>query len=69
MTFPAPSTDYAQIADVTIIGGGPTGLAAAYYAGHREASVRIIESPKRSCHVVKSERVTPEPPPCRCRWS
>ncbi len=33
-----------DIADVTIIGGGPTGLAAAYYAGHREASVRIIDS-------------------------
>lgn len=33
-----------DIVDVTIIGGGPTGLAAAYYAGHREASVRIIDS-------------------------
>ncbi len=33
-----------DITDVTIIGGGPTGLAAAYYAGHREASVRIIDS-------------------------
>lgn len=33
-----------EIVDVTIIGGGPTGLAAAYYAGHREASVRIIDS-------------------------
>ena len=32
-----------DIVDVTII-GGPTGLAAAYYAGHREASVRIIDS-------------------------
>jgi len=30
--------------DVTIIGGGPTGLAAAYYAGHREASVRILDT-------------------------
>jgi ferredoxin/flavodoxin---NADP+ reductase len=30
--------------DITIIGGGPVGLAAAYYAGHREASVCIIES-------------------------
>jgi thioredoxin reductase (NADPH) len=29
---------------VTIVGGGPTGLAAAYYAGHREASVRIIDT-------------------------
>src|SRR5205814_5153200 len=33
-----------QIVDITIIGGGPTGLAAAYYGGHRDASVRIIES-------------------------
>ena len=36
------STD--QIIDITIIGGGPTGLAAAYYGGHRDASVRIVES-------------------------
>ena len=33
-----------QITDITIIGGGPTGLAAAYYGGHRDASVRIVES-------------------------
>ena len=33
-----------QILDITIIGGGPTGLAAAYYGGHRDASVRIVES-------------------------
>ena len=32
------------VVDVTIIGAGPAGLAAAYYAGHREASCRIIES-------------------------
>lgn len=36
--------NYPEIADVTIIGGGPTGLAAAYYAAHREASVRIIDT-------------------------
>ncbi len=30
--------------DVTILGAGPTGLAAAYYTGHRDASVRVIES-------------------------
>jgi thioredoxin reductase (NADPH) len=30
--------------DITIIGAGPVGLAAAYYAGHRDASVRIVES-------------------------
>src|ERR671936_2674 len=32
------------VVDVTILGAGPSGLAAAYYAGHRDASVRIIES-------------------------
>ena len=32
------------VADITILGAGPAGLAAAYYAGHRDASVRIIES-------------------------
>jgi ferredoxin/flavodoxin---NADP+ reductase len=32
------------VADITIIGAGPVGLAAAYYAGHRDASVRIVES-------------------------
>jgi thioredoxin reductase len=30
--------------DITVIGAGPVGLAAAYYAGHREASVCIVES-------------------------
>ena len=33
-----------RVFDITIIGGGPVGLAAAYYAGHREASVCIVES-------------------------
>jgi len=33
-----------QIVDITIIGGGPSGLAAAYYGGHRDASIRIVES-------------------------
>jgi thioredoxin reductase (NADPH) len=32
------------IVDITILGAGPAGLAAAYYAGHRDASVRMIES-------------------------
>jgi thioredoxin reductase len=32
------------VTDVTIIGAGPAGLAAAYYVGHREASCRIVES-------------------------
>ena len=34
----------AEVVDITILGAGPAGLAAAYYAGHRDASVRIIES-------------------------
>jgi ferredoxin/flavodoxin---NADP+ reductase len=33
-----------RVFDITIIGAGPVGLAAAYYAGHREASVCIVES-------------------------
>lgn len=38
-------TDMKQdIADITVIGGGPTGLYAAFYAGMRERSVRIIDS-------------------------
>jgi len=32
------------VVDVTILGAGPTGLAAAYYVGHREGTVRIVES-------------------------
>src|SRR5438045_7563562 len=30
--------------DLTIIGGGPTGLFAAFYAGLRQRSVKIIDS-------------------------
>lgn len=33
-----------EIKDITIIGGGPTGLFAAFYAGMRQASVKLIES-------------------------
>jgi ferredoxin/flavodoxin---NADP+ reductase len=33
-----------EVTDVTIIGAGPAGLAAAYYVGHREATCRIVES-------------------------
>src|SRR3712207_390938 len=33
-----------RVFDITIIGAGPVGLAAAYYAGHREASVCMVES-------------------------
>src|SRR5437588_9160679 len=36
------STD--GVVDITILGAGPAGLAAAYYAGHRDASVRIVDS-------------------------
>ena len=33
-----------MVYDITIIGAGPVGLSAAYYAGHREATVCIVES-------------------------
>ncbi len=33
-----------QVCDVTIIGGGPAGLFAAYYAGFRGLSVKIVDS-------------------------
>ncbi|MER2090602.1 MAG: NAD(P)/FAD-dependent oxidoreductase, partial [Sporosarcina sp.] len=33
-----------EVFDLTIIGGGPTGLFAAFYAGMRQMSVKIIES-------------------------
>ncbi|MFO7254604.1 MAG: NAD(P)/FAD-dependent oxidoreductase [Bacillota bacterium] len=33
-----------RVYDITIIGGGPTGLFAAYYAGERDMSCKIIES-------------------------
>ncbi|MFC0558364.1 NAD(P)/FAD-dependent oxidoreductase [Halalkalibacter alkalisediminis] len=33
-----------KIHEITIIGGGPTGLFAAFYAGMRNSSVKIIES-------------------------
>jgi thioredoxin reductase (NADPH) len=32
------------ISDITVLGGGPTGLYAAFYAGMRERSVRLIDS-------------------------
>jgi thioredoxin reductase (NADPH) len=34
----------AEPADITIIGGGPTGLFASFYAGMRGVSVRIVDS-------------------------
>ncbi|MGM9929197.1 MAG: NAD(P)/FAD-dependent oxidoreductase [Bacillus sp. (in: firmicutes)] len=33
-----------KIYDITIIGGGPTGLFTAFYGGMRQASVKVIES-------------------------
>ena len=33
-----------ELKDVSIIGGGPTGLFAAFYAGMRGASARIIDA-------------------------
>jgi thioredoxin reductase len=39
-----PGESVGAVTDVTILGAGPAGLAAAYYAGHRHASVRIVES-------------------------
>ncbi|MXQ55224.1 NAD(P)/FAD-dependent oxidoreductase [Shimazuella alba] len=37
-------THQRDIYDITIIGGGPTGLFTAFYAGIRQAKVKIIES-------------------------
>ena len=33
-----------EITDITIIGGGPTGLFAAFYAGMRGVSARIVDA-------------------------
>ena len=33
-----------DITDITVLGGGPAGLYAAFYGGMRERSVRIIDS-------------------------
>lgn len=37
-------SESAGVVDITILGAGPTGLAAAYYAGHRDGTVRLVES-------------------------
>ncbi|WP_026104968.1 NAD(P)/FAD-dependent oxidoreductase [Halalkalibacterium ligniniphilum] len=37
-------TENRDVYDITIIGGGPTGLFAAFYGGMRQARVKIIES-------------------------
>ena len=39
-----PGESAGAVTDVTILGAGPAGLAASYYAGHRHASVRIVDS-------------------------
>ena len=49
MEAPPPGLAFDAVAengvvDITILGAGPAGLAAAYYAGHRDATVRIVES-------------------------
>jgi ferredoxin/flavodoxin---NADP+ reductase len=36
--------DREQVRDITVIGAGPVGLSAAFWAGMREASARIIDS-------------------------
>jgi ferredoxin/flavodoxin---NADP+ reductase len=38
------SSDTDQIKDVTVIGGGPTGLFAAFYAGLRGVSCRVVDA-------------------------
>jgi thioredoxin reductase (NADPH) len=47
---PGPSTpavldaDRAQVRDLTVIGAGPAGLTCAFWAGMREASVRLVDA-------------------------
>jgi ferredoxin/flavodoxin---NADP+ reductase len=36
--------DLGEIRDITVIGAGPVGLSAAFWAGMRQASVRIVDS-------------------------
>lgn len=40
----SPSHDFDEVRDITVIGAGPVGLSAAFWAGMREASSRIIDS-------------------------
>lgn len=37
-------SDFDEIRDITVIGAGPVGLCTAFWAGMREASVRVIDS-------------------------
>lgn len=41
---PTDSDDQEPIFDITVVGAGPTGLFAAFYAGLRGASVQVIDS-------------------------
>ena len=36
--------DLGEIRDITVIGAGPVGLSAAFWAGMRQASARIVDS-------------------------
>ncbi len=36
--------DFAEVRDITVIGAGPVGLSTAFWAGMRQASVRIVDS-------------------------
>lgn len=44
--LPAPevAADFHEVRDVTVIGAGPVGLSAAFWAGMREATSRVIDS-------------------------
>ncbi|HEY3175187.1 MAG TPA: NAD(P)/FAD-dependent oxidoreductase [Candidatus Polarisedimenticolia bacterium] len=44
MAQPERTNDHAGPTDVLIVGGGPTGLFAAYYTGFRGLTVRIVDS-------------------------
>jgi len=44
MSEPERPDDFDEVRDLTIIGAGPVGLSAAFWAGMREANSRIIDS-------------------------
>ncbi|HVE67805.1 MAG TPA: NAD(P)/FAD-dependent oxidoreductase [Solirubrobacteraceae bacterium] len=39
-----PAYDFDEVRDVTVIGAGPVGLSAAFWAGMREATSRVVDS-------------------------
>ena len=45
--------DEQEIRDIAVIGGGPTGLFAAFYAGMRGASCRIIDALPASLTIAE----------------